>query len=68
MKYLFDTNILIYYFNGSLPNVIFENISKIKLPDAIIAATAMLYDLHLITRNVQDFKHINLNLINPFQE
>ena len=39
---------------------------KIKLPDAIIAATALTYELILLTRNVSDFKNINgLNLINP---
>ncbi len=126
MKYLFDTNILIYYFNGGLSDKIFHNISgmlqesfavsviakmeflgfngfthdekkkarefisfakiiplediivervieikqnfKIKLPDAIIAATAMSKNLFLVTRNVDDFKQINVNLINPFQE
>ena len=31
---------------------------KIKLPDAIIAATAMVHGLDLITRNVKDFKNI----------
>jgi predicted nucleic acid-binding protein len=31
---------------------------KIKLPDAIIAATALAYDFTLLTRNVKDFKHI----------
>ena len=41
---------------------------KIKLPDAIIAATAMSRDLFLVTRNVNDFKQITVNLINPFQE
>ena len=40
---------------------------KIKLPDAIIAATSIVYDLVLITRNVSDFKNIdNLKIINPF--
>ncbi|RYY06367.1 MAG: type II toxin-antitoxin system VapC family toxin [Sphingobacteriaceae bacterium] len=32
--------------------------SKIKLPDAIIAATAIVYDLTMITRNISDFKSI----------
>ena len=32
---------------------------KLKLPDAIIAATAIVYDLTLISRNVSDFKNIN---------
>lgn len=39
---------------------------KIKLPDAIIAATALTYELILLTRNVSDFKNINgMNLIDP---
>jgi hypothetical protein len=39
---------------------------KNKLPDAIIAATALVYDLTLITRNTNDFKNIpNLKVINP---
>ena len=40
---------------------------RMKLGDALIAATALLYDLPLVTRNVNDFKHIaGLKLINPF--
>ena len=40
---------------------------RIKLPDAVIAATALVYDLSLITRNVIDFKNINgLELLNPW--
>ena len=40
---------------------------RIKLPDAVIAATALVYDLSLITRNVIDFKNINgLKLLNPW--
>ena len=39
----------------------------IKLPDAIIAATALVYDLTLLTRNEKDFRHIpNLQLLNPW--
>jgi predicted nucleic acid-binding protein len=39
---------------------------KTKLPDAIIAATALLYDLILIFRNISDFKDIEgLKVINP---
>jgi predicted nucleic acid-binding protein len=41
--------------------------SKIKLPDAILAATAITYDLVLLTRNVSDFKGLdNLRLENPW--
>jgi len=40
---------------------------SIKLPDAIIAATAFTNDLTLISRNVKDFDKIaGLRLINPF--
>jgi predicted nucleic acid-binding protein len=40
---------------------------KIKLPDAIIAATSMVYELTLVSRNVSDFKNIEgLRLINPW--
>jgi predicted nucleic acid-binding protein len=39
----------------------------IKLPDAIIGATSLIYDLTLITRNINDFKNINgLKIINPW--
>jgi predicted nucleic acid-binding protein len=42
---------------------------KTKLPDAIIAATALVYNLTLITRNVNDFRNIpNLSLINPWEK
>ena len=38
---------------------------RIKLPDAIIAATALVFDLTLITLNTVDFKNISgLKLIN----
>ena len=41
--------------------------NKIKLPDAIIAATALIYNLTLITRNTKDFKNIEgLEVINPY--
>jgi predicted nucleic acid-binding protein len=40
---------------------------KMKLGDAIIAATAVAYNIPLVTRNEDDFKHIpGLDLRNPF--
>lgn len=40
----------------------------IKLPDAIIAATALVSDLTLTTRNISDFKNIpELKIINPWE-
>ena len=40
---------------------------KIKLPDALIAATAIIYDLTLLSRNDKDFERIvGLSYLNPF--
>ncbi len=40
--------------------------NRTKLPDAIIAATALFHNLVLITRNTSDFKDIEgLQVINP---
>jgi predicted nucleic acid-binding protein len=42
---------------------------KVKLPDAIIAATALVYDLTLITRNTKDFENIpGLASVNPWEK
>jgi hypothetical protein len=39
----------------------------LKLPDAIIAATALFYDWVLVTRNTKDFESITrLKIYNPF--
>lgn len=41
---------------------------RIKLPDAVIAASALVNSVKLVTRNVADFKNIpNLELINPWE-
>lgn len=34
--------------------------------DALIAATALVYDLTLVTRNVWDFQHSGVRLLNPW--
>jgi predicted nucleic acid-binding protein len=40
---------------------------KIRLPDAIIAATALVENMILVTRNTADFKNITgMELINPW--
>lgn len=40
----------------------------LKMPDAIIAASALVHNLTLLTRNVSDFKKIpQLNIINPWE-
>lgn len=35
--------------------------------DAIIAATAMVHGLVLVTRNVEDFKSIDIEILNPWK-
>jgi hypothetical protein len=43
--------------------------NKIKLPDAIIAATAVVHNLTLLTRNVSDFQNIqDLSVLNPWDK
>ncbi len=42
--------------------------SKIKLADAVIAATAIVNDFKLVTRNVDDYKAVKgLEVFNPFR-
>ena len=41
---------------------------SIKLPDAVIASTALTYNLTLVTRNIKDFKGIKgLEVLNPYE-
>jgi predicted nucleic acid-binding protein len=41
---------------------------KIKLADAVIAATAIINNLELVTRNTDDFKGVSeLEVFNPFE-
>jgi len=41
---------------------------RMTLGDAIIAGTALVYNLTLVTRNVDDFRWItDLSLLNPFE-
>jgi len=40
---------------------------RMKLPDAIIAATCLVHGLTLVTRNIEDFKSLSdLAVYNPF--
>jgi predicted nucleic acid-binding protein len=49
-----------------IPALRFAKNHKTKLPDAIIAATALVYDLVVVSRNVADFKNIKgIQVIDP---
>ena len=39
---------------------------RIRLPDAIIAATAKTANLYLVTRNIEDFRKVKVQITNPF--
>ncbi len=44
-----------------------KKIKKIKLPDAIIAATALVHELKIVSRNKADFKNITgLTCLDPY--
>ena len=43
-----------------------RRMKKMKLPDAIIAASAVHHDLMLVTRNIKDFKGTAVNTLDPF--
>jgi predicted nucleic acid-binding protein len=48
--------------------VLRKTYKKLRLGDSIIAATALVHDLSLITRNTKDFNQIDgLRLINPYE-
>ena len=50
-------------------NTIPIDLYKIKLPDAIIAATALVHNLTLLTRNEKDFSKIsNVEITNPWNK
>jgi predicted nucleic acid-binding protein len=45
-----------------------KQIKKMSLGDAMIAATGLVYDLTVVTRNIDDFRWItNLKLLNSFK-
>lgn len=50
-----------------LQTIALRRARRIKIPDAVIAATALVYDLTLVTHNTSDFEGIpSLRLIDPY--
>ena len=122
MKYLLDSNIIIYYLNGdenirsfieknryissisiityyevlnydfseeeelvvrnflddfevlsvskNIINKALENrkVKKIKMADNFILATAQIFSLDIVTRNIKDFSSFTNRILNPFEE
>jgi len=71
MLHLFTNDVLVIELERDikLKTVEIRKAHSIKLPDAIIAVTALVYDLTLLTRNTKDFKNIaDLKLVDPHQQ
>ena len=45
---------------------VLQSIRPVAVMDAVLAATALHYDLTLVTRNTDDFSGLGLRLFNPF--
>jgi predicted nucleic acid-binding protein len=59
--YLIDENI-------AEQAIVLRRRAKIKLADAVIAATALVNNLRLATRNVEDYRAVkDLEILNPFK-
>jgi len=43
-----------------------RKLKKIKISDNIIASTAQINNLILVSRNIKDFTNLDVNLLNPF--
>jgi len=64
----FINSSIIFDINNDIVNktIAVRKLKKIKLPDAIIASTAIIYNLVLVSRNISDFKNIEgLQVLDP---
>ena len=58
-EFIFDSTVFSLEENIITKTILLRRTNKIKLPDAIIAATAIVHNLQLITHNLKDFKNIS---------
>lgn len=58
-----------YYINEEIINkaIEFSKKKKIKLPDNIIASTAAINNLILVTANTKDFNNLDIEVLNPIK-
>lgn len=70
LKEFLDTAVLFHLDNRIIDQtILLRRAQKIKLGDAVIAATALVHDLTLLTRNTIDFKSINgLAVVDPYKK
>jgi len=62
-----DSDILELSESVAIQTIALRKQYKIKLPDAIIAATALVHGFELISRNTSDFKNVTgLTVIDPY--
>ena len=57
-EFIFDSTVFSLEENIITKTILLRRTNKIKLPDAIIAATVIVHNLQLITHNLKDFKNI----------
>lgn len=65
----FFTDVTVLELNSEVveQTILLRRAVNTKTPDAIIAATALVYDLTLITHNISDFKNIQgLQIVDPY--
>lgn len=67
-EFIDDINIIELTSEVVRQTILIRKMNKIKLPDAIIAATAVVRGSVIISRNVKDFQNIKgLKAINPWE-
>lgn len=52
---------------GELRGALLRKGKPVSLFDSLIAATARVHGLSVVTRNVRDFKHLGVEIIDPWQ-
>jgi len=59
----------IYDIDREVIKIAIENyrIKKVKMADNLIGSTAKLHNLTLVTRNVDDFKNLELDILNIYE-
>lgn len=54
-------------FAASMRAQVHRDGGRLKVPDALIAGTAMANDMTVVTRNVRDFEGLDVEIVNPWE-